>query len=136
MAYYLDTSALVKLVVEEDESAELRQWLAVAETALITSDLGRTELARAIKRTAPSLAVEGRWLLDSLEVLNVSAATFEAAGRLAPDTLRSLDAIHLAAALELGDDLEGLVTYDARLVEAAQANGIVAVGPRPPQSGP
>lgn len=135
MAYYLDTSALVKLVIDESESAELRHWLAVAETALITSDLSRTELHRAIKRTAHSQAVEGRWLLDSLEVLTVSAATFEAAGRLAPDTLRSLDAIHLAAALELGDDLEGLVTYDARMVEAAEANGIVAFGPQSPDSG-
>lgn len=132
MAYYLDTSALVKLVVEEDESAELRQWIAVTESALITSDLSRTELLRAIKRTAPSRAVEGRWLLDSLDVLNVSAATFEAAGRLAPDTLRSLDAIHLAAALELGDDLEGLITYDERLGAAAGANGIVSFGPRRP----
>jgi uncharacterized protein len=129
MAYYFDTSALVKLVIDEGESAELRHWVAVSDTVPTTSDLSRTELLRAIKRFAPSQAVEGRWLLDGIEILSITAATFEAAGRLAPDTLRSLDAIHLAAALELGDDLEGIVTYDARLAEAARANGVVAIDP-------
>lgn len=132
MAYYLDTSALVKLIVEEAESAELRQWIAVTETALVTSDLSRTEVFRAIRRAAPTRTVEGRGVLDSLVVLTVTAAIFDAAGRLTPESLRSLDAIHLAAALELGDDLEGLVTYDARLAEAAQTNGVVAFGPHQP----
>ncbi|MBK5250721.1 MAG: VapC toxin family PIN domain ribonuclease, partial [Actinomycetales bacterium] len=43
--------------------------------------------------------------------------------------LRSLDAVHLAAALSLGDDLEGIVTYDDRLAEAAQANGVPVASP-------
>jgi predicted nucleic acid-binding protein len=55
---------------------------------------------------------------------------FEGAGRLEPSGLRSLDAIHLAAALDLGDDLEGLVTYDDRLAEAAVSNGVAVVAPR------
>jgi predicted nucleic acid-binding protein len=132
MAYYLDTSALVKLVVEEDESAELRQWIALAESPLVTSDLSRTELVRAARRVAPSFAVEAKLVLDSLLVLTLSAATFDVAGRLGPDALRSLDAIHVASALELGDDLEGIVTYDTRMTDVARANGIVAFGPRRP----
>jgi uncharacterized protein len=54
---------------------------------------------------------------------------FEEAGRLDPTLLRSHDAVHLAAALALGDDLEGLVTYDDRLVDAARLNGITVVAP-------
>lgn len=129
MAYYFDTSALVKLVIDEGASAELRHWVAVNDTVPATSDLSRTELLRAIKRFAPSQAVEGRWLLERVEIVSITTATFEAAGRLGPDTLRSLDAIHLASALELGDDLEGVVTYDARLAEAAGINGVVAIAP-------
>ena len=51
------------------------------------------------------------------------------AGRLDPTTLRSLDALHLAAALDLGDDLDGLVTYDDRLAEAAALNGVPVTTP-------
>ncbi len=129
MAHYLDTSALVKLVFEEPESTELRQWVAVAHGDLVTSDLTRTELIRAIKRESPSRTVEGRFVLESLTLVSATASTFDAAGRLATDTLRSLDAIHLVTALELGDDLEGILTYDARLAEAAQANGAVVIAP-------
>lgn len=56
-------------------------------------------------------------------------ALFEEAGRLEPAVLRSLDAVHLAAALALGDDLETVVTYDSRLAEAAQSNGIAVTSP-------
>lgn len=59
----------------------------------------------------------------------LTTAVFEEAGRLQPPTLHSLDALHLAAALDLGDDLEGIVTYDERPAEAAKANGIPAISP-------
>lgn len=63
-------------------------------------------------------------------LVHLTPAVCEDAGRLDPPGLRSLDAIHLAAALDLGDDLEGLVTYDDRLAEAAVSNGVAAVAPR------
>ena len=68
-------------------------------------------------------------MLDSLTLLTVPTALFDEAGRLEPATLRTLDAFHLAAALDLGDDLEGIVTYDDRLAQAAQANGIPVIAP-------
>jgi len=68
-------------------------------------------------------------VLDSLTLTDVTTAIFEQAGRLDPTTLRSLDAIHLAAALDLGDDLDSLVTYDERLAEAARLNGILVTAP-------
>ena len=68
-------------------------------------------------------------MLDSITLIAVTAQTFEEAGRLDPTMLRTLDAIHLAAALDLGDDLDGIVTYDDRLAEAAQFNAIPVTAP-------
>ncbi len=129
MAYYLDTSALVKLVVAEAETPALLSWLTADDRAPVSCDLARTELLRAVRRAAPDLAVQARTVLDSITLLEVTTGMFEEAGRLDPTLLRSLDAVHLAAALALGDDLEGVVTYDARLAEAAGLNGLVVIAP-------
>jgi predicted nucleic acid-binding protein len=69
-------------------------------------------------------------VLDSITLTQMTTTLFEEAARLGPAILRSLDALHLAAALDLGDDLEGLITYDDRLAEAAQFNGIRVTAPR------
>ena len=74
----------------------------------------------------PDRASRARAVLDSVTLVQVTAAVFEAAGRLDPSGLRSPDAIHLAAAFDLGDDLDGLVTYDDRLA-AATSNGVTVV---------
>ncbi|MEJ3404808.1 type II toxin-antitoxin system VapC family toxin [Rathayibacter sp. YIM 133350] len=129
MAWYVDTSALVKLLVTETESAALRRWLVASPRILITSDLTRTELMRAVRRGAPGLATQARVVLESVSLVSPARDTFDAAGRLAPATLRTRDAIHLASALELGDDLEGVLTYDSRMANAAEAYGIPVVGP-------
>lgn len=130
MAHYLDTSALVKLVIEEAESASLVAWLTSADREPVTSDLARTELARAVRRWAPDQAVAATQVLEAVSVIALATSTFDAAGRLDPVEPRSLDALHLAAALELGDDLEAFVTYDDRQAAAARAYGIEVVDPR------
>ncbi|WP_116997357.1 type II toxin-antitoxin system VapC family toxin [Desertimonas flava] len=130
MAHYVDTSALVKLVVEEADSHALRSWLQTEQPQLVSSDLARTELLRAVRRAAPDRVVAARTVLDGVTLLTVATSTFEAAARLDPSLLRTLDALHIASALELGDDLHGLVTYDDRLAAAAEDNGIVVVAPR------
>jgi predicted nucleic acid-binding protein len=129
MAYYLDTSAAVKLVVAERDTAALTAWLAEHDDEVVSSDLLRTELLRATKRGAPHAMPRARAVLDSLTVLTVPTSTFERAADLDPDLLRSLDAVHLTAALELGDDLDGLVTYDDRLADAARFHGITVIAP-------
>lgn len=129
MAQYLDTSALVKLVVAESETAALRRWIASEERDLVSCDLARTELFRAARGRSPDRMVRVREILDSLTIMTVSTAIFEDAGRLDPIGLRSLDAIHLAAAIDLGDDLEGLVTYDRRLADAAEMHGMLVLAP-------
>ena len=129
MPFYIDTSALVKLVVIESETAALRACLMKVDRDLVACDLVRTELIRAVRRGVPDRVLQARAVLDAITLVEVTAAVFEEAGRLQSTDLRSLDAIHVAAALDLGDDLEGLVTYDDRLARAAQANGIHIVAP-------
>ncbi len=130
MAFYVDTSALVNLVVAEPETAALRAWLEEPGRELVSCDLARTELMRAVRRVMSDRVLQARAVLDSVTLVQATPAVFEDAGRLDPSGLRSLDAIHLAAALELGDDLEGLVTYDDRLAAAAIANGVAVMTPR------
>jgi uncharacterized protein len=130
VADYLDTSALAKLVVAEEETEALRSWLLERhDVPSVTCDLTRTELLRAVRRTHPDLLGRVREVLGMLTVITVPAALFTTAGRLDPAGMRSLDAIHLAAALDLGDDLDVLVTYDERLAAAARSHGVEVVHP-------
>ncbi len=127
--FYLDTSAAVKLVVAERGSAALRRWLETRDERVFSSDLLRTELLRSTRRAAPRHMVQARAVLDSLVLLTLSTSVCERAAMLEPELLRSLDALHLAAALEVGDELEGMVTYDQRMAEAAKALGVNVVAP-------
>ena len=127
--YYLETSAAIKLVVAEEGSTALRRWLTPRDGQIVSSDLLRTELLRATRRAAPEHMVQARAVLDALVLVTLSTAVFERAATLEPDVVRSLDALHLAAALELADDLEGMVTYDRRLGEGCRALGILVVRP-------
>jgi predicted nucleic acid-binding protein len=129
VVYYVDTSALVKLVVAESETDALRSWISAENPVLVSCDLARTELLRAVRRGAADRAVQARAVLDSITLVALATATFEAAGRLDPAIVRTLDAVHIAAALGLGDDLVGIVTYDDRLAGGAEANGIRVVTP-------
>ena len=129
MAYYLDTSAAVKLVVAERDTAALIAWIADRKDDVVSSDLLRTELLRATRRGASHAMPRARAVLDSLTLLTLPTSTFERAADLDPDLLRSLDALHLAAALELGDDLDGLVTFDDRLARAARLHGVTVTAP-------
>jgi hypothetical protein len=129
VAHYLDTSALVKLVVAELETDALIAWLNETNSDWVSSDLTRTELMRAVRRTTPDRVVRAREVLDSITLLNVTTQIYEEAARIDPPALRTLDSLHLAVALDLGDDLESIVTYDDRLAEAATANGLLITTP-------
>jgi len=129
VAFYLDTSAAVKLVVSEAGSTAMSRWAGEHAAEVVSSDLLRTELLRATRRGAPEQMPRARAVLDSITLLNVPAETFERAAELEPLLLRSLDAIHLAAALEIGDELDGIVTYDDRLSDAAELLGVVVISP-------
>jgi uncharacterized protein len=129
VAFYVDTSALAKLVVAEAETTALEEWFRAADRNPVSCDLARTELLRAVRRANPGKVARARQVLDTVTLIAVTSAVFEHAGLLDPTILRTLDAVHLSAALVLGDDLEGMVTYDDRLAQAALANGVFVVTP-------
>ena len=128
--FYVDTSALMKLIVAERESAAMKRWMGGATGRVFGSDLLRTEFLRAIRRSVPAREEAAHDILGSMLLVRLKRGTFEAAADIEPSALRSLDALHLASALEFGGELEGVVTYDDRLAAAAQANGIATISPR------
>ena len=127
MAFYLETSAFLKLAIAEDDSPAMRRWF-TDHRPCWSSQLLTTEAHRAAARLGVNPDVIDE-LLDGISLVLPSASTFDVAGRLAPAEVRSLDAIHLAAAGELGPDLEGVVTYDQRVIAGAQAAGFAVIRP-------
>jgi predicted nucleic acid-binding protein len=128
VSVYLDSSALVKLVVREPETDALRAYLRSADPVRVSSALARTEVVRAV---APYGAVEAaRRLLGSLHDVVVTRALLDEAGDLAAElALRSLDAVHLATARSIADHLDVVITYDRRMLAGAQALGLRALAP-------
>ena len=121
-AIYLDSSALVKLAVEEPESTALRQYLR-RRRPLVSSALARAEVARALLPIGEAAVGRGHDVLNRLELIRINDRILTAAGALLPEELRTLDAIHLATAHQLGGDLQQLITYDDRMRNAAETLG-------------
>jgi predicted nucleic acid-binding protein len=132
VAFYVDTSAFLKLVLAEPHSDALRVWVAAHDAELFSSDLLTTEALRTARRHSLQALHETRSRLDVLTIVRLGPDVFARAAELDPTILRTLDAIHLAAALLAGDELEGIVTYDQRLADAAAAHGVGIVGPTDP----
>ncbi|MDQ4009196.1 MAG: type II toxin-antitoxin system VapC family toxin [Actinomycetota bacterium] len=128
---YLDTAALVKLIRREPASDALADWLeARASTTLVTSALAEVELPRALRRTEPALLAAVPAVLERIaryeidELVRTTAAGYES-----PD-LRSLDTIHLATAQAVfGGQLTAFVSYDKRLLGAAEELGLAIASP-------
>ena len=131
-ACYLDASALVKLVADEAESQALREHLG-SFSARLTSRIATVEVPRALSRKGPeSSALAGELVVAAFEgvsVIELDTEISKRAALLLPATLRSLDAIHLASALSLREELTVVVTYDARFAEAARGAGLTVMAP-------
>jgi len=126
---YLDTSAAVKLLMTEPESAALRRWLR-QRPKRASAALLRVELVQVVRRAGlPRLIPEARKLLAGVHLIRLDDALLDGAADLDPTELRSLDSIHLAAASSLGDDLAAVVTYDERLLTAAAYLGLPTATP-------
>ena len=127
-ATYLDSSAIVKLVVREPESAALSRYLR-GRRPIVASALARVEVLRVSVSFGLPAQERARDVLSRLELIRINDRVLTLAGGLLPPELRSLDAIHLATASLLGDTLGKVVTYDARMADAARGLGWSVVAP-------
>ena len=133
-AVYADSSALTKLVVEESESGAVEAF--VANVQVLSSELARAEIPRALRRIASkdsSLSLEellrrSEELLDDLTLAPVERFTLEAAGELPDPGLRALDAVHVVTAIYLRP-VDAFVTYDKRQAASARFAGLRTVAP-------
>jgi predicted nucleic acid-binding protein len=127
-ATYIDSSALVKLAVRELESAALRRYIR-RRRPLGSSALARTEVARALLSLGPQAIQRGHDVLDRVDLIRINDRILNAAMAMLPIDVRSLDAIHLATAQLLGDELARIVTYDDRMAAAAKDLGLTVARP-------
>ena len=129
--YYVDTSAVIKLLVEETDSLAFAAFYDAHDDAeWVSSALLQVEVTRAVARAMPALLPDARDLLLAFSCIAIDEDIVEGAINEPDRTLRSLDAIHLATARILGADLDAVVSYDDRLVKAAQGAGLATVSPR------
>jgi hypothetical protein len=120
--WYIDSSAIVKLVAREPESTALRRFLR-RRRLLVASALARTEVSRAVLALGDPYRNRASDVLGRIDLVRINDQVLNDAGQMEPTTLSSLDAIHLATAALFGPTLSGVVTYDAPMEEAARSYG-------------
>ena len=125
--WYLDTSAALKLVVQEPESDALAHSIRDEDVDLVACCLLETEVRRAVYRAAPLTQGIATHLLEGVALYEMPSSLFREAGLLPGENLRSLDALHLAAAIRIGVDR--VVTYDVRMTDAATSLGLPVFAP-------
>lgn len=131
---YIDSSAIVKLVIKEAETAALQQWLGATPDPLVSSILAKVEV-RQVCRSVPDAAhaqaadLAAVQALRSINFVPLSTDVVESASTLDLPGLGGLDALHLATALAIRQDIRVVVTYDDRLGRAAAASGLVVEAP-------
>lgn len=137
MRVYIDSSALIKRSVEEPESDAVERAIqnyAAEDTVLLTSTLAWVEVSRAIRRASSRAELTDDQTLEGIERALSGIAerlmtedVVSLARRVSPPTLRTLDAIHLASALVL--DVDRVIAYDDRLIDACRQNGLQVLSP-------
>lgn len=125
---YLDSSAIVKLVVPEPETKALREFLR-SWPERVSSVVARIEVERVARRLGGGAIRRARTVMSRIALVEIDDEVVRTAASLDPPTLRTLDAIHLATVLSLRSELGVVCVYDSRLAAAASANGIEAAGP-------
>lgn len=127
---YLDTSAILKLILREVESDDLRD--AIGDwPGLVSSRLAAVECARALRRVSapPGVRARAAHVFEAVTLVQLDEVVLRLAETVGPRELRTLDAIHLATALSLGDMPAAFVTYDERLAAAARRLRLTVLHP-------
>ena len=125
---YLDSSALAKLILRERETGALRRFL-LHRNVLASSAVARVEVLRAARRHGSLAVRRARNVLAGVKPLRIDDGLIDSASFLDPLSMRTLDAIHLAAAMAIGDDLDVVITYDAQMAAAAESLGLPVEAP-------
>src|SRR6266542_3821364 len=125
---YLDSSAIVKLVVPEPETKALRELLR-SWPDRVSSVVARIAVERVARRIGGGAVRRARTVLSRIALVDLDEDVVQTAAALGPPELRTLDAIHLATALSLGEDLKAVCAYDVRLGNAAAAKTIEVLAP-------
>ena len=126
---YLDSSALIKLVFEEVETPALEAFL-IDRPLRVSSSLARVEVMRAARTVSDDLVSRhAEDVLAATELIAPDSGVLADAADVDPLSLRTLDAIHLATALALLPDIDGMVVYDRRLAGAAREAGLTVWAP-------
>ena len=127
---YVDSSALLKLALREPETPALEAHL-VSCDGLVTSRLAVVECRRAVRRASSRVRVlqTVNQVLEAVYLCDITPAILDEAAMADPPVLRSLDAVHLATALSIGDAGLEVITYDERFAAAARASGLTVVLP-------
>lgn len=126
---YIDTSAVLKLIVSEPESPALQGWLRENKPRLLSSALVEVESIRACNRVSQEQMAQLALILEQIIQVPLSRSICRVAAVLQPVTLRSLDSLHLATALQLAEDIDAVLTYDQRMKESATLAGFRVASP-------
>ena len=127
MSWYADSSAILKLLIVEKESAALTNFI---DFTIKSSALTRVEIIRVLHKIAPEKIAQAQVILAGIDLTPLNPAILSAAENFAPAiTLKSLDALHVASVIFLGAAVEGLITYDKATIKNAKELGITVVSP-------
>ena len=127
MSWYLDSSAILKTIFDEQERPDLLRFLNSQSTS---SRLSKIEVRRTVARLVPTKTAEVNLELNKINFLPISNPILMAAENFSSEiTLRTLDAIHIATVMSLEGSIEGLITYDRQMIANAKLLGIKVISP-------
>lgn len=125
--WYMDSSAIIKLIKLEKESAALIRKL---PPSLITSRISRVEVARTIAKHEPDLLDAAYDILADIQMIPVEDSIITIAENLPQHIdLRSLESLHIASAMAIRNALKGIISYDKEMVRAGISLGFKTMSP-------